>query len=315
MKQYRGRAEEYIRLFVERADDVMADSTVVYDFVPGMLAELRERRVAMGIVTQKFKTRIDTILERDGLEGIFDVVVGADTVSDLKPHPGGLLSAVAQLGFTPPQALYVGDSKTDAETARRACVRFLPVLTGVTPREAFDGYDALGPARSVAEAAEAGGYLERRRMIDPNTPDILKAIVDAKREEVERLKSEAPIALLEGRIEAQDRPLNFAGALMGSSVRVIAEVKRASPTRGVLRADFDPAWLAKTYADGGAAAVSVLTNAEHFQGSIEHLEAAHNAVRGTGVPGAAQGVHLRRHTRCTRRGPTGRTRYCSSWRC
>ena len=121
-------------------------------------------------------------------------------------------------------------------------------------------------------------------MIDPNTPDILKAIVDAKRQEVERLKVEAPIALLEERIESQDRPLNFAGALMGSSVRVIAEVKRASPTRGVLRPDFDPAWLAKTYADGGAAAVSVLTNAEHFQGSIEHMEAVHKAVRGTGVP-------------------------------
>ena len=150
-EEHRSRAEEYIRLFVERADEVMADSTVVYDFVPGMLAELRERRVAMGIVTQKFKTRIDTILERDGLEGFFDVVVGADTASELKPHPGGLLSAIAQIGSTPPQALYVGDTKTDAETARRACVRFLPVLTGVTPQEAFDGYDALGPARSVAE--------------------------------------------------------------------------------------------------------------------------------------------------------------------
>ena len=121
-------------------------------------------------------------------------------------------------------------------------------------------------------------------MIDPNTPDILRAIVDAKREEVERLKIEAPIATLEERIKRQDRPLNFAGALMGSSVRVIAEVKRASPTRGVLRADFDPAWLAKTYAQGGAAAVSVLTNAEHFQGSIDDLEVAHQALRGSGVP-------------------------------
>lgn len=121
-------------------------------------------------------------------------------------------------------------------------------------------------------------------MIDPNTPDILKAIVDAKREEVERLKIEAPIATLEQRIEGQDRPLNFGGALMGSSVRVIAEVKRASPTRGVLRADFDPAWLAKTYAEGGAAAVSVLTNAEHFQGSIDDMEAAKAALGGAGVP-------------------------------
>ncbi len=150
-EENRGRAEDYIRLFVEKADAVMADSTVLYDFVPGVLAELKSRRVAMGIVTQKFKTRIDTILARDGLEGIFEVIVGADTAIELKPHPGGLLSAVSALGCTPQQSLYVGDSGTDAETARRACVPFLPVLTGVTPREAFDGYDALCPAHSVAE--------------------------------------------------------------------------------------------------------------------------------------------------------------------
>ena len=150
-EEHRPRADEYIRFFVEKADEVMADSTVLYDFVPGVLAELGERRVSMGIVTQKFKTRIDTILARDGLEGIFDVIVGADTATELKPHPGGLLSAVAQLGSVPAQALYVGDSATDAETARRAGVPFLPVLTGVTPRKAFDGYDALSPAGSVAE--------------------------------------------------------------------------------------------------------------------------------------------------------------------
>ena len=150
-EQHRDRAEEYIRYFVEKADEVMADSTVLYEFVPQVLAELKERRVAMGIVTQKYKTRIDTILARDGLDGIFDVIVGADTAIELKPHPGGLLSAVSQLGSTPGQALYVGDSATDAETARRACVPFLPVLTGVTPRKAFDGYDSLRPVGSVAE--------------------------------------------------------------------------------------------------------------------------------------------------------------------
>ncbi len=150
-EKHRPRAEEYIRFFVEKADEVMADSTVLYEFAPGVLSELRERRVAMGIVTQKYKTRIDTILARDGLEGVFDVIVGADTATELKPHPGGLLSAVSQLGSTPAQSLYVGDSTTDAETARRACVPFLPVLTGVTPREAFEGYDALSPANSVAE--------------------------------------------------------------------------------------------------------------------------------------------------------------------
>ena len=113
---------------------------------------------------------------------------------------------------------------------------------------------------------------------------ILDRIAAAKREEVERLKAEIPVAQLEERIERQARPQNFAGALMGASVRVIAEIKRASPTRGVLRADFDSASLAKAYAEGGAAAVSVLTNAEHFQGSIQHLESAQIALRGSGVP-------------------------------
>ena len=102
--------------------------------------------------------------------------------------------------------------------------------------------------------------------------DILQKIVEVKRREVERLKAELPIAELERRIEVQQPPLNLAGQLFGESVRIIAEVKKASPSKGLLREDFDPKSLAKTYAENGAAAISVLTNADHFQGSIEHLE-------------------------------------------
>jgi indole-3-glycerol phosphate synthase len=116
------------------------------------------------------------------------------------------------------------------------------------------------------------------------TPDILKRIVEVKRREVERLKLEVPIPELERRIASQGRPLNMAGALMGDSVRVIAEIKKASPTRGLLRADFDPSELATAYAENGAAAVSVLTNADHFQGSIEHLAAAHRVLGPRGIP-------------------------------
>ena len=105
--------------------------------------------------------------------------------------------------------------------------------------------------------------------------DILQKIVEVKRHEVERLKVEMPIAELEKRIEAQAPPLNLAGALFGDSVRIIAEVKKASPSKGLLRADFNPATLAKIYADNGAAAISVLTNADHFQGSIDHLAQVH----------------------------------------
>ncbi len=117
-----------------------------------------------------------------------------------------------------------------------------------------------------------------------DTPSILKEIVEAKRREVERLKVEVPQSELERRIAGMAPPLNFAGALWGDSVRIIAEVKKASPARGVLRRDFDPASLAAAYADNGAAAISVLTNVDHFQGSIAHLQAVHRIASPRGIP-------------------------------
>ena len=114
--------------------------------------------------------------------------------------------------------------------------------------------------------------------------DILQKIVEVKRREVERLKLEVPIVKLERRIEAQQPVLNLAGALFGESVRIIAEVKKASPSKGLLRENFEPRSLAKTYADNGAAAISVLTNADHFQGSVEHLSAVHSVANPRKVP-------------------------------
>ena len=103
--------------------------------------------------------------------------------------------------------------------------------------------------------------------------DILERIVEVKRREVERLKVDVPISALEGRIAEQAPPLNLAGALWGDSARIIAEAKKASPSKGVLRADYDAARLAEVYSDNGAAAISVLTNADHFQGGIDDLAA------------------------------------------
>ena len=115
-------------------------------------------------------------------------------------------------------------------------------------------------------------------------PGILDQIVDVKRREVERLKVETPRAELERRIETQTPALNLAGALMGDRVRVIGETKRSSPVKGVLREDFDPVSLATAYADNGAAAISVLTNVEHFGGSIADMVAVRERMYGRGVP-------------------------------
>ena len=106
-----------------------------------------------------------------------------------------------------------------------------------------------------------------------DSPDILKKIVEVKSREVDRLKSEVPIGDLETRLEEQPGPLDFATALSGPRVKVIAEVKRASPSRGVLREDLDVEWLADLYVNNGAAAISVLTNRDHFYGSLEDMEA------------------------------------------
>ena len=114
--------------------------------------------------------------------------------------------------------------------------------------------------------------------------EILDEIVAAKRQELERSMSEVPSSQLEERFEEQRPPLNLAGALMDDSVRIIGEVKKASPVKGLLSPDFDAAELATSYADNGAAAISVLTNVDHFQGSLRDLEAVRESMYPRGVP-------------------------------
>ena len=112
---------------------------------------------------------------------------------------------------------------------------------------------------------------------------ILADIVAAKRGELERQRSEVSIDALERMIESQPRPLNFSGALLGDRIRLIGEVKKASPSRGLLSPDFDPVRLARTYVENGAAAISVLTD-PRFQGTLDHLAAVKRAVLPQGIP-------------------------------
>lgn len=101
---------------------------------------------------------------------------------------------------------------------------------------------------------------------------ILDDIIDDTRELVERRKSETPLSELKQRPFYDDRePLSLVEALKERGLSFIAEVKKASPSKGVLREPFDPATIAQQYAQHGASAISVLTEPQHFQGSIEHM--------------------------------------------
>ncbi|MCL0044296.1 indole-3-glycerol phosphate synthase TrpC [Dehalococcoidia bacterium] len=113
---------------------------------------------------------------------------------------------------------------------------------------------------------------------------ILDQILDAKRKELSRRQLEEPLAVLEQCIKDMPLPLNFSGALLGPNVRLIAEIKKASPSRGILCMDFNPAALAYTYAENGAAAISVLTEVDHFMGSLRHLQQVRCAIGKTGPP-------------------------------
>ena len=107
---------------------------------------------------------------------------------------------------------------------------------------------------------------------------MLDKIIAQKREEVKQRKKVANMTYLQERIARQKPPLDLALALKGDNIRLITEVKRASPSRGILSPNFNPIKLAQTYAEGGAAAISVLTEANYFMGSIEHLAAINEAV-------------------------------------
>lgn len=110
------------------------------------------------------------------------------------------------------------------------------------------------------------------------TDTILDRIVADKREELAAARRALPLAELKGRLAEAPAPRPFAAAVRGESIRLIAEVKKASPSRGLLRADFDPVALARAYASAGAAAVSVLTDERHFGGSLDHLSAIRSAL-------------------------------------
>lgn len=118
--------------------------------------------------------------------------------------------------------------------------------------------------------------------MDTANPDVLGRICADTMAEVARRRAARPIEALRSQAAAAPSPRGFFAALKdavtGGGIGLIAEIKKASPSGGLIRPDFDPAVLARAYRSGGATCLSVLTDQPHFQGDPEHLKAARAAV-------------------------------------
>jgi len=113
--------------------------------------------------------------------------------------------------------------------------------------------------------------------------DILNKILATKQEEISKAIAEKSLQQIHEEALAQSNPRDFAGALVAKDdaklPAVIAEIKKASPSKGVIRENFNPAEIAKSYEQAGAACLSVLTDAQYFQGSADYLKQARAACK------------------------------------
>jgi phosphoglycolate phosphatase len=150
-EKHNDKIEKFKNFFIKKADEIMADFTKLYKETPRVIENLHSKGFKLGIVSTKFRYRIESILRREKLLEYFDVIVGGEDVSSLKPNPMSLLLAVQKLNLTSSEVTYVGDSTIDAETANKANIAFIAVLSGVTPRIGFDQYPVRAILNNISE--------------------------------------------------------------------------------------------------------------------------------------------------------------------
>jgi len=149
--EHADKADDFVRHFIDKADEVMTPMARMFDNVPEILHSLKNDGYMLGIVSTKFSYRIEEILQREALGGLFDIIVGSEDVTAHKPDPEGLHKVMSDLSLNRDELIFVGDSEVDAKAAGNASVRFVAVLTGVTPGVAFGLHKSIAILNDLSQ--------------------------------------------------------------------------------------------------------------------------------------------------------------------
>lgn len=145
-QQLAGFKEEYGK----EADMHMTVNTTLFSETKPVLTALKDSGARIGIISTKFRFRIKELLGRHFPDNFMDIIIGGEDVKTAKPSPEGLLLAIGQLHVTKAEALYIGDSTVDAETAQAAGVDFVGITHGVTTARELGKY----PHRKIMATLE-----------------------------------------------------------------------------------------------------------------------------------------------------------------
>lgn len=149
------KIEEFLTHYRALADKTMTAKTFFYPEALPALKTLRERGARIAIISSKTSHRIREAFVRDKAEGLIDFIIGCEEVKELKPSPEGIFLALARFGAKPEDALYTGDSTTDAAAAKNAGVAFYGVTHGVTSAEELAAY----PHQAIGDTLETAAKL------------------------------------------------------------------------------------------------------------------------------------------------------------
>ena len=135
----------------KEADVYMTASTILFPDTLDVLKTLKERGFKIGILSTKYRFRILEFFNNHLPSTWFDVIIGGEDVAAHKPDPEGLYTALSKLNITAEQALYIGDSTVDAETAASAGTNFIGVTTGMTTREELAAFPHIKIVTTLKE--------------------------------------------------------------------------------------------------------------------------------------------------------------------